>query len=294
MAGTSQHIKRRMAELAKVLEITDHEAKAKYTVAALGETMLRCFDAWQRAGEMTVSEFAEETGKKIGSIRTALQYAVRLELATYEQEHQKAPKVYTFAPDFWQRVDELRPNLRTHTLPEQRENARLKGAQRWAHRGAELETDDEKRKKLNARLMHAANKRMKLLEVCYADKNLSQADIARIAFDAQAPSGLAFTRVEDRAEVRSALRTMGFSAALAQHPNLTGNVRSMIDQGLQIAEQAEEIELGNFAWQQIHSGVINAKEANGAAPDHNRNADIRNMWADGQAKDRAYSKWGYA
>jgi hypothetical protein len=87
---------------------------------------------------------------------------------------------------------------------------------------------------------------------------------------------------------------MGFSAALAQHPNLTGNVRSMIDQGLQIAEQAEEIELGNFAWQQIHSGVINAKEANGAAPDHNRNADIRNMWADGQAKDRAYSKWGYA
>src|SRR6185295_3214130 len=103
-------------ELAQMLEIDPEQAKVDYTIAALGETCLRLRDAHTRCGDMTASEAAEETGKRLSAIRSAYRKLESAGFVESEREGSRGPKVYSFVPDFWQKVDELAPNMRTHKL----------------------------------------------------------------------------------------------------------------------------------------------------------------------------------
>jgi hypothetical protein len=71
MAGTSKTVKTWAKAMSPAAGQTWREWLQENTQAGLGETALRIVDALARAGDMTAAELAEETGKKIGSIRRA-------------------------------------------------------------------------------------------------------------------------------------------------------------------------------------------------------------------------------
>ena len=218
LTGTSRFMRRQIQDVALALDITPAQAKAEYTHAGLGETCLRLIDALRRCGDMTALELAEETGKKVSSIRTALRKLEQHELASGEREGSRGPKVYTLEPDTWQKIGELAPSLRTHKLSDQREVKRLERAQINAQRGARQAEAPEQRQACERRFAKLAKQRLPLLQSLYP--GLTPADCERLAYEvadykrtpaqvAEIAAARAATRHQHRQEVKTIVGAIG-------------------------------------------------------------------------------------
>ncbi len=190
-----------------IQEVTPDQVKEQYTFAGLGEGVLLAYDTSLRVGDMTAQEYAEETGLKLSTARTHLHRAETMGLATAEREGSRGPKLYSFIPDFWEKIDELAPCLRTHKLGNQRENKRLESAQQWTK--AELEKakqagELEKVEELRGRFNWHADQRIPHLARLY--EGLSKAELIRLAYDVAAYKRSTQTAQAIRTE-RSAQRT---------------------------------------------------------------------------------------
>lgn len=191
LVGVSKLVRERVQDIAKALDIPPAQAKAEYTFVGLGESGLRVIDAMLRAGDMTAAELANETGKKISSIRTALRKLEQHGIVEAEREGSRGPKIYSLAPDVWRKVDEIAPNLRTYTAVAQRENKRLKDAQHWCDRGiaqAKAAQDAEKAKHLEQRKAKLAAQRLPHL-VRLLEGKATQKEIKAIAYTPTLPFG---------------------------------------------------------------------------------------------------------
>ena len=185
--GTSRHMKVRIAEIAKDLDLTFAEAKAGCTFRGLGEGVLLARDTWLRIGDFTAQEYAEETGLKLSTVRGPLRYAETLGLATTEREGSRGPKVYNFDTDFWLKVSMITPNLRTYKISSQREAKRLESAQQWTQSEVEkaMQAGDlDAVNKLAHRFAKQAKQRIPHLRHLHPD--LSPQDIERLAYEVAA------------------------------------------------------------------------------------------------------------
>ncbi len=218
LTGTSRYIRRRIQALAQTLEITPTQAKKEYTFSGLGEGVLLAYDTWVRCGDMTAQQYAGETGLKLAAARTHLRRAAAMGLAEAEREGSRGPKVYSFVPDFYAKIDELAPNLRTHRLSDQRENKRIEAAQQWAKHAADIAATQEEKQAQERRFAKLARQRLPHLTNLHP--NLSVTDIERLAYDVaaykrppQIEQAIRTKRKAQRAEHRE---TVALIADLAQ------------------------------------------------------------------------------
>ena len=100
MVGTSKTVKTWAKAMSPAAGQTWREWLQENTQAGLGETALRIVDALARAGDMTAAELAEETGKKIGSIRRAAHRLETLTVIEAERESSRTPKTYSLPPEW--------------------------------------------------------------------------------------------------------------------------------------------------------------------------------------------------
>jgi predicted ArsR family transcriptional regulator len=183
LTGTSRYMKQHIQDLAQELEITPAQAKADYTFAGLGEGLLLAYDTSLRIGTMTAPEYAEETGIKLSAARSHLRRAEKMGFAESAREGSHGPKLYSFSSDFWEKIDELAPNLRTYKLSDQREDKRLEAAQQWAKSEQAQAATPEEAQKLERRFAKLAKERLPHLENLYADKGLSQDELISLAYE---------------------------------------------------------------------------------------------------------------
>ena len=202
LTGTSRYVREKFEIIAQALDITVKEAKKcpiynevtgqeEYTHPGLGEGVLLAYDTALRIGDLTAQEYAAATGLKLSAARGHLRRAERMGLAEAEREGSRGPKVYSFIPEFWQRVEELAPNLRTRTLTSQRENIRLKGAQVWCERElqqAKQAHDTEKAQQLEQRRAKLAAQRVTHLSRLLEGKATPE-EIKEIAYNPGVPFG---------------------------------------------------------------------------------------------------------
>lgn len=183
-SGVSRHMKQRIKALAQALDITYKEARKSYSLKSLGEGVLLARDTWLRIGDYTAQEYAEEVGIKLSAARGPLRYAEQMGLAIVEREGSRGQKVYSFDTDFWEKVEELTPNLRTYKLSDQRENKRLEAAQQWAKHKEKLARTPEEKLPFQRKVAKLARRRLPHLASLYPD--LSQAALERLAYDVAA------------------------------------------------------------------------------------------------------------
>lgn len=187
LTGMSKVMRERVQAIAQTLDIDPAQAKEEYTFAGLGESGLRVIDALLRAGDMTAQELADETGKKLSSIRTALGKLTQHGIVEAEREGANGPKVYSLAPDAWQRIEEIAPNLRTYGLVSRRENKRLEAAQQWCAKElseAQAAHNSVQAQRLEQRFAKLAKQRTTHLARLHPD--LSPAGIKRLAYEVAA------------------------------------------------------------------------------------------------------------
>jgi predicted transcriptional regulator len=194
LVGTSRLMRERFEAIAQAMDITVKQAKAQdeFTWPGLGESSLRVIDALIRSGDMTVKELAEETGKKMSSIRTAVRKLVQHGVLNATRSSVLESYTYSLCADVWAKIDEVAPTLRNYTSAAQRENSRLKDAQRWCDRGieeAKKAQDSLKAQRLEVRKAKLAKQRIPHLARLLADKQLSQDEIKRIAYEPGVPFG---------------------------------------------------------------------------------------------------------
>jgi len=247
LTGTSKVIKERIQDLAQALDITPAQAKADYTYAGLGESCLRIFDAMIREGDMTAQELADETGKKLSSIRTALRKLVQHSMVDAEREGPRCPKVYSLKPDPWKRIEEIAPNLRTYGLVARRENKRLESAQQWVKReikerteeieAAQLTNDsdreslaDARKKILDWRFEKLGAQRIPYLQRLHPDLNAD--DIRELAYQVDEYK----RSTTPSPEVRTAR-----SAQTAEHRNMVRMIRELADSFSEIDSPKDEV-----------------------------------------------------
>jgi len=163
MVGTSKTVKTWAKAMSPAAGQTWREWLQENTQAGLGETALRIVDALARAGDMTAAELAEETGKKIGSIRRVAHRLETLTVIEAERESSRAPKLYSLPPEWKTKIEELRPTLRTYQLGDCREDSRLEQAQCWTERQLSQATTQEQRDALLQRKERLAARRAKIL-----------------------------------------------------------------------------------------------------------------------------------
>jgi DNA-binding transcriptional ArsR family regulator len=202
--GTSRYMKDRIKDISQALDVTFPQAQADYTKRGLGEGVLLAFDTWLRLGDFTAQEYAEETGLKLSTVRGPLRYAETMGLAETEREGSRGPKVYSFVPEFWEKIDELAPNLRTYRLSDQRENKRLEAAQQWVKKELSEAQDTEQTQRLDKRYAHLAKQRLPHLERLYP--SMTPKERERLAYEVAAYKRSAQTEQAIRTE-RSAQRT---------------------------------------------------------------------------------------
>ena len=212
--GVSRYVKQQLEKVATVLNdsaagdytpvISLKWVRKHYTKPGLGEGVLLAFDTAARlGGDMTAQEYAAEAGIKLSAARAHLRRCEQRELADSYRESSRGPKVYSFLPDFWTRIEAMTPDLSTYKLSAQRENKRLEGAQQWAkaeQKKAENAGDTEKAQKLERRVNHLAKERLSHLERLHPD--LSAKEIECLAYEVAAYKRSA----EREAVVRSARR----------------------------------------------------------------------------------------
>lgn len=163
MAGTSKTVKTWAKEMSPDAGQTWREWLQENTQAGLGETALRIVDALGRAGDMTAAELAEETSKKIGSIRRAAHRLETLTVIEVDRESSRAPKTYSLPPEWRDKIEELRPTLRTYQIGDCREDSRLEQAQCWTERQLSQARTQEQRDAAHQRKERLAARRAKIL-----------------------------------------------------------------------------------------------------------------------------------
>lgn len=253
-SGTSRFMKKHIRHLAQVLDLTYPQAQADYTKRGLGEGILLAYDTWARIGDYTAQEYAEETGLKLSAVRAPLRYAVALGLSTAEREGSRGPKVYSFAGDFWAKIDELASNLRTYRLSDQRESKRLESAQQWAKRSEALAATQEEKLIASLRFAKLARQRMPHLERLHPD--LSSDDIKRLAYEVAAYKRSPQTDQAIRAE-RHAQHT--------EHRDAVALIRDLADSYADINTPLEEVysrimQFGSFDSRMVRSVLQSPKQ----------------------------------
>jgi DNA-binding MarR family transcriptional regulator/DNA-binding transcriptional regulator YhcF (GntR family) len=189
LTGTARLVKAQCQEAVAVAGGTFQEWLATIP-KGLGEGGLRVLDALGRCGEMTCQELAAETGKTQGAIWRACRRLEQEGLVHSTREHQRAPKIYALAPDVWRQVEQLAPELRTYRLSVERTDRDLKASQLWVTRqqaAARARGDQEQAKVLACRLLRLGTQRMKTLALLYADRNFTETELVKLAFDVQVP-----------------------------------------------------------------------------------------------------------
>jgi DNA-binding transcriptional ArsR family regulator len=188
LSGTSRFMrKEHIPKMAQVLGITPAQAKADYTQRGGGEGLLLAFDTGQRIGDMTATEYAAETGIKLSAARSHLRRAEQMGLAESSREGANGPKVFSFVADFWSRIEELTPNLRTYKLQAQRSDDRLVTAIQYAQR--ELpKAQPEEQTALHRRIENLSAQRIPHLARLHDD--MTTEEIETFAYDIALPSGL--------------------------------------------------------------------------------------------------------
>jgi DNA-binding transcriptional ArsR family regulator len=220
-SGTSRYMRDHIKNLAQVLDVTYPQAQADYTKRGLGEGVLLAFDTWQRVGDYTAQEYAQETGLKLSAARTHLQRAEKMGLAESEREGSRGPKIYSFIPEFWEKIDELAPNMRTYRLSDQRESKRLESAQQWAQHRKALAVTPEETQTHERRFAKLAKQRLPHLERLYP--SMTPKERERLAYEvaaykrsAQTAQAIRTERTEQRTEHRdeiTAIRELAVSIA---------------------------------------------------------------------------------
>ena len=182
--GVSAFVKNKVRDAALATDQTYREALNDYTAPGLGEGVLLACDTAQRLGDMTAQEYAAEAGIKLSSARAHLRRAEQRGLAESSREGSRGPKVYSFVSDFWPKIEEMTPNLRTFNRYPQREAKRMERAQQWAkaeQEQAEAAGEKEKALKLERRFNHLAKQRIPHLSTLHPD--LSAKEIERLAYE---------------------------------------------------------------------------------------------------------------
>jgi DNA-binding MarR family transcriptional regulator len=212
LIGTSRYMRERFMLIAKTLDITVKQAREQddLTFPGFGEPGIRVIDAILRAGDMTAKQLAEETGKKVSSIRTACKRLVQHGILMAERDCVLSSYTYTLAGNVWARIDEIAPTLRNYKTKARREDKRLESAQQWCMKGideAEAAQNTEQAQRLNWRFAHLAKKRLAHLERLH--EGLSADDIKRLSYQVDAykrsPKTEQAVRTE-RTEARAAHR----------------------------------------------------------------------------------------
>jgi DNA-binding MarR family transcriptional regulator/uncharacterized protein (UPF0335 family) len=258
LVGTSKTVREHIQAIAQALDIDPAQAKAEYTFAGLGESSLRIIDAMMRAGDMTAAELAQETGKKVSAIRTAVRKLVQHGIVETEQLPLRGcPKVYSLAPDIWQRVEEVAPNLRTYGLVSRRENKRLEAAQQWCKKGiqeAQTAQHIEQAQRLEQRFAKLAKQRTTHLARLHPD--LSTKDIERLAYEVAA-----YKRSPETAATVRTYRTQ----ETAEHRDTVRMIRELADSFSDIDTPKEEVykaimQFGTFDEKLVRSVLQSPKQ----------------------------------
>lgn len=172
LTGTSRQVKERCGEAAIVAGGSVKEWLETFP-KGFGETALRVRDALARCGEMTAQELADETGKTKGAIWRACRRMEAEGLIESSREGPRAPKVYSPALDFWERVAEMTPTLRTYGLGLEREAKRLESAKRWTakeQKKAREAGDQEAKARLDKRQKRLSNQQVEVLKKLHPEQ----------------------------------------------------------------------------------------------------------------------------
>jgi hypothetical protein len=108
-------------------------------------------------------------------------------VAGSSREGANGPKVYRFVSDFWARIEELTPNLRTYKLQAQRSDDRLVSSIQYAQREL-AKAQPEEQTALHRRIEKLSAQRIPHLERLHDDMTTEQIEL--FAFDVALPSGL--------------------------------------------------------------------------------------------------------
>lgn len=181
LTGTSPTVRRWARENIHGTEMTAKEWLELFTQAGLGETALRICDALARCGDMTAKELADETGKTVGAIRRGVRALETASVVQSERENTRAPKVYSLPRDWSDRVDAMRPSLRTYQLGDWREERRLHESLCWLYRRATLTTDEKESAQVRRRRTQLETQRAAVLLRLHP--YLSAVEIWRMAKD---------------------------------------------------------------------------------------------------------------
>lgn len=271
LTGTSRYMREHIQRLAQKLEIDAAQAKVDYTFAGLGEGVLLAKDTWDRIGDLTADDYAKETGIKKSLASAHLRRAEKMGLAESEREGSRGPKVYSFIPEFWQKVDELAPNLRTYGLVSRRENKRLEAAQQWCDHEIKVvvqeiktakatgntaaqETAEAKKETLGKRYAKLAKQRIPHLHRLHP--GLSTKDIERLAYEVAA-----YKRSPETAATVRTYRTQ----ETAEHRDTVRMIRELADSFSDIDTPKEEIykrimEFGTFDEKLVRSVLQSPKQ----------------------------------
>jgi DNA-binding MarR family transcriptional regulator len=258
LTGTSRQVKEKHNEAVAVAGGTLKEWLDTVR-KGLGETGLRVLDALGRCGEMNVQELADETGKTPSAIGRACRRLEREALVLSTREHNRAPKVYELAPEVWPQVERLAPELRTYRLSVERADRYLKESQLWTatqKAAAVLAGEQEQAAALEQRLLRLGSRRMKTLSLLYAEKHLTQAELARLAFDVHVPA-LPHPAVLAKLQRWHEQARMDVAAGKrVEQWNLTTTARLLRQDGLSKKEAVRMLQLAGYApketWNAVH------------------------------------------
>lgn len=173
----------------------------------ISETLLRVIDALeQHNGELNRRQLAGITGKSLSAIRVATRYgSALLGILKVSQKYTNAPKYYSLAPDAWEKIEELAPQMRTHKLRIERKERDYESIQLWCedtlYRAdcGEIRLGSEQRARLEQRRAWAIEGRMECLYELLPD--LSEEGLLRNVA-APVPGNLPhpFIRAKERTE----------------------------------------------------------------------------------------------
>ncbi len=187
-SGVSRFVKMQIRDAALATDQTYKDALQSLTAPGFGEGVLLARDTGVRLGDMTAQEYADETGIKLSSARAHLRKCEQTGLAESYREGSRGSKIYTFATDFWSKIEEVAPTLRTYRLTDQREDDRLVCAIQWTEREKKKAQLREERERLHDRIQRLSKQRIPHLSRLLV--GMTAAEVTKVAYDVIAPFGL--------------------------------------------------------------------------------------------------------
>ena len=130
------------------------------TEPGLGEAGARTVDAILTHGCMTRSELSAATGKTKSAVARITLRLEHLGLLIADQESLRSPKVYSLADDWQNRIEALRPILKTHKLGAERRKRNEEELLGYCEREMRRKNVDEERRRNLAKRRDRAEKRL--------------------------------------------------------------------------------------------------------------------------------------